>query len=205
MIVKIKILWISILLILTGSCVSITQVNSVSNSTPINSDSNEENKIEVFLVGNKKCLTKGQRDSIKQSILKNLQLTKFNKVNVYISEKNHQPEVLTLANFIIFAGTLTIIPLYTSADYYIDVVGFDDSKTVKHYKGMNNEETLVSILMLPAVPFNQMTSGRRINMDRTIYEAVGRQALEVNLEDEPILQSTNICGSIEGFFQSQLW
>lgn len=191
-----------------SSCISITHVKSVSEGVAVESNSlGYQDKIDVFLIGNPKCITEGQRDSIKQSVMKYFPLDSIKKVSVKIREANHDAFAITFANYVVFLGTLTIIPLYTSADYFIDITVFDkDGKNVKHYKGVNNEKTLFSILMLPAVPFNNMISGRRINMDRAIYEASKGNVLEDSADKEPVAPiATPVCTKAEEIYARQLW
>lgn len=203
---KLNIFTLLVVSIYLSSCISITRIEPISPSVVIQKNEKySENKVNVFLIGNKRCLTVDQRDFVKDAVNKYFPLDNAQNVNVYIHETNNETTAESIVNVVFTLGTFTVIPLYLTASYEFDIAIYDGGSVVKHYRKWDKEDALFSALVIPAIPWRHIYKSKRINMDRVIFEASKEVPIEISLEEEVKQPPTPLCSQFEELYNRQLW
>lgn len=189
-----------------SSCISISKIEPL-DSAIINRQSNEiaDSDIAIYLPGSTRCIDDSQNEFVKKSIKKYFSVKEGEKVNVYIKERTTEDLGLSVANVIVSIMTLTIIPIYLTASYEFDIGIVRPDQSILHYKYTDQEEGLISVLVVPAMPWRYMYSSRKVNMERAIYLA-SKSEPEINAQDnEPRYEPTKRCNFPLDFSNRQQW
>lgn len=117
-----------------------------------------------------RCILNHQRQSILASIHRYFDVTDKDKVTVYIEEKFNVDTLQGLVNAFVSVATYTVIPMYTSLTYFIDV-GVQRGNVTRYKSFAVNHSGIGSILVFPFYLYRSDKEVRRNNIENGFYRA----------------------------------
>lgn len=168
-----KFLFLLIIVSFEFSCVSISRKEVDYNAQKINESSFNEQNAHIFLINEngQKCISEDQRKLILDSLKKYYNLNLDDKVSVYIREKFNNSLSFAIVNISIAAISNTIIPVYLSTSFEIDVYVTGVGDSLAHQSYIVHDEGLISILALPFMFTRSLHSVRSNNIENGFYLA----------------------------------
>lgn len=166
-----------------SGCVSLSKINS--EITDVDSRNLKVKKLDLFVASDfgEYCFSDEQKNFIARALEK---YGKSDSVSVKLYESMDGNKYLTALYIGASVGTLTIIPLFYTRIYYVEIKDLN-SKSEEIYTAQFEDRNLVSIFALPFAFSNSPRQVRRANLENAIYRAFSkppenRQSIQVNAE-----------------------
>lgn len=168
-----------VMLIFLCSCISLSDIeNSHINSPPVE-NIKYPGEISIYLIYKNAgevsyphlCIESEQRELVTAWVNRYFSFKDESNVRVYIHLKSNVSLAQGLVNALFSTITYTLIPMYGSITYNIDVQYYD-GKSLKFKSASLVNEGMFSALFLPAMPFvKSLQMVRRNNVENTFYRA----------------------------------
>lgn len=188
-------------------CVSISKVETSHLSASKTIDLIATQKFSFFLVSNNanKCIRTDQRIFLESAILKYFNFDKDEKINIYFEENFNISPVQAVANTVVSILTYTVIPVYNSITYVIDVERVRDGKS-EFWSVQVVNESLGSVLALPFSYNRSNKSVIRNNIENAFYQISFTESKSVGFSSKYLTPGLSAeCGSIREELGAQRW
>lgn len=202
-----KILLLLLLICFFEGCVSLSELPQSLDGAASDYKKIDDSKIAIVLLSKDQelCAEAGQIEYLKNAISRFYNISENQKIKVKIREVSTNNETLRVLNLAATALTYSIIPLYDSAKYEIEVEIIGD-KSEKRIKSWFTEEGLISILAIPFIFNRNYYSVTKLKIEQLLYKMsnTAGELFPTDLKSE--FKSSPLCkNSIHNFFNSQKW
>lgn len=151
------------------------------------------------------CIRTDQKTFVESAIRKYFNFQRDEIINIYIEEKVDISVAQGMANTIISVLTYTVIPVYNSIIYSIDVERVRNGKS-EFWSTQVTNESLGSVLVLPFVYGKSNRSVLRNNIENAFYQISFTESKSVGFSSKYLEPKVSAeCGSIREDFNAQQW
>ncbi len=201
-----KIFFLILICFLEG-CVSLSELPQSLDGTAGEYKKIDDSKIAIILLTKDQevCVKMEQVEYLKNVISKYYNIEENQKIKVKIREVSTNNETLRVLNLAATSLTFSIIPLYDSAMYEIEVEIISD-KSQKTIKSWFTEAGLISILAIPFVLKRNYYGVTKLKIEQLLYKMSTAAGEVFPTDSKSEFKSSPLCtNSIHDFFNWQKW
>lgn len=198
---------ILVLLPVLNGCVSLSKVETSHLSVMEFSGLTATQNFSFFLSSNnaQKCVRTDQKIFLERAIRKYFDFKSDEFIRIHIEEKFNISPVQAIANTVVSVLTYSVIPLYNSTAYIIDVERVREGKS-EFWSVQVANESLGSVLALPFALKSSNKFVLRNNIENSLYRISLTEAKNIGFT--PIYlasRPSNDCSSIREELSAQQW
>lgn len=189
-----------IFLLQLQSCISISPTLPLPPEMKLSQIREDQVLFKLTEGADLRCLTIPQQELLRNAIANYFVLNENSKVIVSINETYPMNPVLGSLNIVGTYVTATILPLYFESRFKIEIQIYDN-KVVRNYETSIDEKGILSILILPLVPWRELDAKRRHNINSAIFEVSKRQPIHTTFHNEPSIVTSKMCETKRDFIE----
>lgn len=201
-----KILFLLLTCLLAG-CVSLSELPKSLDAVGTGYKNIDDSKITIVLLNRNQelCVKPRQMEYLKNVISRFYNINENEKIKVKIRSVSINDETLRVLNLVATTLTYSLIPLYDSAKYEIEVE-IMDGQSQKIIKDWFVADGLISVLAIPFAFKRNYYDAKRLKIEQSLYKMSNTTGQIVPVGTKSEFKSSPICtNSFHDFFYWQRW
>lgn len=191
--------------LLLQGCISLSSLKENTTNKQISKNiQRDQIRIQILKGRLDPCVTEDQKNLIQSFISSYFTVNDGDIVQVTMRETHPQNILISSANVVVSALTLTLVPLYMTSEFDIEINIWSKYDLLK-YETKIVQRGLLSILVIPVLPFKSFFEDRRKNIDAAFAEASKLPIVQdyTRLPDD--IKEARVCSTKQDLIENRLY